>query len=188
MIKAYLTLWNWLTTSGMVKPTTHLLDNKASEEFKVELRENCTIQLVPPDNHQQNLAEQAIQTHKNHFNAILAGVDDSFPMRLWDKLLPQTILTLNLLCQSTVAPTVSTDPLTTIKWHSLQLDVQFKYTKVVSDCPRPIGPTYALGHWTLEKEKKKKKKKCCEFLIIENYNLKDLYVCQMCANTYSSYV
>jgi hypothetical protein len=28
-------------------------------------------------------------------------------MRLWDKLLPQTILTLNLLCQSNVAPTVS---------------------------------------------------------------------------------
>ncbi len=27
-------------------------------------------------------------------------------MRLWDKLLPQTILTLNLHCQSNVAPTV----------------------------------------------------------------------------------
>jgi hypothetical protein len=28
-------------------------------------------------------------------------------MRLWDKLLPQTILTLNLICQSNVAPTVA---------------------------------------------------------------------------------
>jgi hypothetical protein len=28
-------------------------------------------------------------------------------MRLWDKLLPQTILTLNLFRQSNVAPTVS---------------------------------------------------------------------------------
>ncbi len=35
------------------------------------------------------------------------GVDDNFPMRLWDRLLPQTILTLNLLRQSNVAPTVS---------------------------------------------------------------------------------
>jgi hypothetical protein len=28
-------------------------------------------------------------------------------MRLWDKLLPQTVLTLNLLRQSNAAPTVS---------------------------------------------------------------------------------
>jgi hypothetical protein len=52
MIKAYLALWERLTASGTVKPTTHLLDNKASEEFKAEIRNNCTIQLVPPDNHQ----------------------------------------------------------------------------------------------------------------------------------------
>jgi hypothetical protein len=109
MIKAYLALWKQLTASGMVKPTTHLLDNKASEEFKAEIRKKCPIQLVPPDNHQQNLAEteRAIKTFKNHFKAILVGVDDSFLMRLWDKLLPQTILTLNLLRQSNVTPTVS---------------------------------------------------------------------------------
>ena len=54
MIKAYLALWNQLTASGTVKPTTHLLDNKASEEFKVEIKKKCSIQLVPsaPDNHQ----------------------------------------------------------------------------------------------------------------------------------------
>jgi hypothetical protein len=85
IIKAYLALWNQLTVSGTVKPTTHLLDNKASEEFKAGLRKKNTIQYVPPDNHRQNLAVQAIQTFKNHFKAILAGVDDSFPMRLWDK-------------------------------------------------------------------------------------------------------
>ncbi len=34
-------------------------------------------------------------------------MDDSFPMKLWDKLLPQTVLTLNLLRQSNFAPTVS---------------------------------------------------------------------------------
>ncbi len=59
-----------------------------------------------PHNHRWNLAERAIQTFKNHFKAILAGVDDNLPMRLWDKLLPQTVLTLNLLRQSNVAPTV----------------------------------------------------------------------------------
>ncbi len=52
MIKAYLALWKQLTASRMVKPTTHLLDNEASEEFKAEIRKKCSIQLIPPDNHQ----------------------------------------------------------------------------------------------------------------------------------------
>jgi hypothetical protein len=60
MIKAYLVLWKWLTASGTVKPTTHLLYNKASEEFKAEIRKKCSTQLIPLDNHQQNLAEGAI--------------------------------------------------------------------------------------------------------------------------------
>jgi hypothetical protein len=77
---------------------THILDNKVSEAYKAEIRKR---------NHQQNLAERAIQTFKNHFKAIIAGVDDNFPMNLWDRLLPQTVLTLNLLQQSNIAPTVS---------------------------------------------------------------------------------
>jgi hypothetical protein len=106
MIKAYISLWKRLTATGVIQPKTHLLDNKASAELKAEIKKICTIQLVTPDNHRQNLAERAIQTFKNHFKAILAGVGDSFPMRLWDKLLPQTVLTLNLLRQSNVAPTI----------------------------------------------------------------------------------
>jgi hypothetical protein len=107
MIKAYLALWERLTETGTVKPTTHIMDNEASAEYKKVIHQNCTIQLVPPNNHRRNLAERAIQTFKSHFIAIIAGVDDSFPMRLWDKLLPQTILTLNLLRQSNAVPSVS---------------------------------------------------------------------------------
>ena len=107
MIKAYLVLWQQLTAKGTVKPTTHILDNEALAAFKAEIKKNCTIQLVPPDNHRRNLAERAMQTFKNHFKAVIAGVDDNFPMHLWDRLLPQTVLTLNLLQQSNVAPTVS---------------------------------------------------------------------------------
>jgi hypothetical protein len=44
---------------------------------------------------------------KNHFKAIGVGVDDNFPMSLWNRLLPQAVLTLNLLRQSNIAPTVS---------------------------------------------------------------------------------
>ncbi len=54
-----------------------------------------------------NLAERAIQAFKNHFKAVIAGVDKTFPMRLWGRLLPQMVLTLNLLQQSNVSPKVS---------------------------------------------------------------------------------
>ena len=84
-----------------------MLDNEALEAFKKEIKKNCKIQMVSPDNHRQNLAERAIQTFNNHFKLVIVGVDDSFPMRLQDKLLPHVILTLNLLHQSNVAPTVS---------------------------------------------------------------------------------
>ena len=85
----------------------HSQTNKASSAFKAEIKKNSAIQLVPPDNHRRNLAERAIQTFKSHSKSILARVDDNFPMHLWDRLLPQAILTLNLLRQSNVAPTVS---------------------------------------------------------------------------------
>jgi hypothetical protein len=84
----------------------HLLDNKTLAAFKAEIKKNCKYQLVPPDNHSMNLVERTIQTFKNHFKALIAGVDESFPMQLWDRLLPQMVLTLNLLQQSNVASTV----------------------------------------------------------------------------------
>ena len=107
MVKIYHTLWKRLTEKGSITPMTHILDNETSKELKDETKKNCDIQLVPPDNHRRNLVDTAIQTCKSHFKAVLAGIDDSFLMRLWDKLLPQTVLTLNLLHQSNVAPTVS---------------------------------------------------------------------------------
>jgi hypothetical protein len=106
MIKAYLILWEQLTANRAVKPTTHIMDKKASAEYK-NIQKKCTIQLVLPNNHRQNLAERAIQTFKNHFKAVLAGVDDTFPMHLWDRLLSQTSTTLNLLCQSNAVSTIS---------------------------------------------------------------------------------
>jgi hypothetical protein len=105
IIKAYLILWTRLMELGTVRPITHILDNTVSEGYKAEMKKNCPMQLVPPGNHCQNLAERAIQTFKNHFKAIIAGGDDNFPMNLWDRLLPQTVLTLNLLQQSNIAPT-----------------------------------------------------------------------------------
>jgi hypothetical protein len=51
MIKAYLIPWTQITASKSVRPKSHVLNNEASEAFKKEIRKNCKIQLVPPDNH-----------------------------------------------------------------------------------------------------------------------------------------
>ena len=63
--------------------------------------------LVPPGCHRRNAVEVAIHNFKAHFLNILAGVMPDFPMKLWDKLLPQAKITINLLCQSNTTPTVS---------------------------------------------------------------------------------
>ena len=62
---------------------------------------------MPPDVHRRNAAECAIRTFKANSLAILAGVDRVSPSSLWDTLLPQTELTLNLPRQYILAPEVS---------------------------------------------------------------------------------
>jgi hypothetical protein len=47
MIKAYQALWTRLTTSGTVKPKTHILDNEASTEFKKEIRKKMYDPISP---------------------------------------------------------------------------------------------------------------------------------------------
>lgn len=107
LIQAYKTLWVQIAATAKVWPMMHIMDNKVSATFKMEIMKNCNLQLVLLDKHQQNLAEQAIQTFNNPFITILSGVDKSFPMPLWDRLLPQAKLTLNLLQKSNVDPRVS---------------------------------------------------------------------------------
>ena len=48
----------------------------------------------------------ATRNFKAHYLSILAGTPDSFPPHLWDRLLPQTKITLNLLRQSNATPNV----------------------------------------------------------------------------------
>ena len=107
MIQAYHKLWARTNRGRKIKPNMHILDNEASEALKAEIKKNCNLQLVPPDTHRRNLAERAIQTFKGHFIAILAGVDSNFPMSLWDCLVPQAVMTLNLLRQSNKNPSIS---------------------------------------------------------------------------------
>ena len=59
---------------------------------------NMTLELVPPGYHQRNAVEVAIQNFKARFLSALADKADS----LWDRLLPQAELTLNLLRQAPI--------------------------------------------------------------------------------------
>ena len=44
---------------------------------------------------------------KNHFIAGLCSTDANFPLKLWDHLLPQALITLNLLRGSWINPQLS---------------------------------------------------------------------------------
>ena len=74
------------------------MDNEASSTLKLTLlKQKIKYQLVPPHIHRRNLAKLAIQTFKAHFILILCGADPKFLVKEWDRLIPQTCLTLNLL-------------------------------------------------------------------------------------------
>ncbi len=107
MIRAYEKIINRMKATGL-GIRKHMLDNEASDAFKQYIhKQQIQFELVPPGNHRCNQAERAIQTFKAHFISILAGMDDKFPLSLWCHLLEPTELTLNLLCQSKVAPKIS---------------------------------------------------------------------------------
>jgi hypothetical protein len=106
MITAYQKMIDRMETAGLGLKH-HRLDNECSDNFKKCIRKNnMTWELVPPDCHRRNMAERAIQTFKNHFVAILSGVDDRFPLSLWCHLVRPAELTVNLLRQSNVAPKI----------------------------------------------------------------------------------
>ncbi len=103
MIRAYNALLLGLKWAGIV-PKKHALDNEVSENMKNHIRDTCKLnmELVPPDCHRCNTAKVAICNFKAHFLSVLAGVAEDFPPNLWDWLLPQAKITINLIRQSNV--------------------------------------------------------------------------------------
>jgi hypothetical protein len=127
MIRAYDALLLRLKRAG-IKPKKHALDNEVSENMKTHIRDTCKLnmELVPPGCHRQN-----------------AGVADDFPPSLWDRLLPQTEITVNLIRQSMLLRMyqhmhTSVDPSTTTKCHWRQWAAMHKCTR------RPISEAH--GH------------------------------------------
>jgi hypothetical protein len=88
-VKSYDNMHQELTVKGF-KPKLQTLDNEAFSALKnFFITNNVDYQLVPPHCHRRNAAERAIRTFKEHFVAGLSSVHPTFPLRLWDRLLPQ---------------------------------------------------------------------------------------------------
>jgi hypothetical protein len=87
-VKAYDHIHQELTAKRF-KPKLQTLDNEASAALKHFFTTNdVKYQLVPPHCHLRNAAERAIRTFKEHFVAGLSSVDPTFPLHLWDRILP----------------------------------------------------------------------------------------------------
>jgi hypothetical protein len=107
LLKAFQVMEQELVARGL-KPKLMKLDNEASTLLTVYLhQQNITFQLVPPYSHRRNSAERVIISLKYHLIAGLCSTDKSFPMHLWDILLPQPVITLNMLRTSRINPKLS---------------------------------------------------------------------------------
>jgi hypothetical protein len=106
-VKDYDHIHQELTAKGF-KPKLQTLDNEASAALKHFFTSNdVEYQLVPPHCHRRKAAERAIRTFKEHFVAGFSSVDPTFPLHVWDRLLPQAEITLNLLRTSRLHPQLS---------------------------------------------------------------------------------
>jgi hypothetical protein len=79
------------------------MDNEAPKGLRQHfIAKEIQYQFVPPFTKRSNKAEQAIQTFKRHFIAIIAGTHPSFPINFWHELIPQAEITLmNMLRRPT---------------------------------------------------------------------------------------
>jgi hypothetical protein len=107
LLKAFQFMEQELVARGL-KPKLMKLDNEASKLLKAYLhQQDTTFQLVPSYSHRRNSAERAIRSFKDHLIAGLCSTDESFPMHLWDRLLPQAVMTLNMPRTSIINPKIS---------------------------------------------------------------------------------
>jgi hypothetical protein len=107
MVRAFDVLIQSLIIHGL-QPHLRRLDIEASLAFGNYLtKQGIDYQLAAPHIHRRNNSERAIQTFKNHFITGLCSVDLSFPLKLWDKILPQETITLNILPKSRINPRMS---------------------------------------------------------------------------------
>ena len=107
-IKAITTITKKLKAT-VLRPTFYIIDNKVSTYLIAFLKsdENITVQLAPAGWYLRNAAKRAIRTFKNHLIAGLCTAHKHFPLNKWDSLLPQAVISLNILRTSCLNPKLS---------------------------------------------------------------------------------
>ena len=86
-----------------------VLDNKVSAAYRMEIKQtSTTFQLVPPDDHRNNLGEKLIKTWRDYFIGVMSGMAEAYPDHLWSQAIPQAECQLLLLRKSNVNPKIST--------------------------------------------------------------------------------
>jgi hypothetical protein len=107
VIAAYKGTFKLLKSCGF-KPLLQHLYTEATHALQAYMSEaNIDLQFAPPHINCRNAVERAIWAFKNHFIAGLSSTNTSFPLNLWGKLLPQGLLTLNLIWRSRINPQLS---------------------------------------------------------------------------------
>jgi hypothetical protein len=97
LLRAFQVMETKLTARGLTQKLTRM-DNEASQLLNSYLHDKkITFQLVPPYRNKKNAAERSIRSFKDHLIAGIFSTDKSFPMHLWDRLLPQAVITLHML-------------------------------------------------------------------------------------------
>jgi len=130
----------------------HILDNEWSHLEAAFSKHIINYQLVPPAYHWVNTAEHAIYTCKDHFFAILSTVDLE-----WDKLLPNVVITLNLLHSSHLHPYLSAHASLFGNYNYNQVPLAHPGTKVdahtAADKFQSVAPHCRVVwvHWTFSK-------------------------------------
>jgi hypothetical protein len=136
LLRAFQVMETKLTARGL-RPKLMKLDNEASQLLKSYFHDtNISFQLVPPYSHRRNTTERAIRSFKDNLIAGICSTDKTFPMHMWDRLLPQAEITLNMLRISRINPKLSA---------STHIDGQYDYNRT------PISPpgTRSIAHETL---------------------------------------
>ena len=108
LTRSYHAMMLRLKQAGII-PQKHILDNEVSTAMKTIICDEykMKLELVPPGFHRRNAAEVATWNFKAHFLSILAGTETSFPPNVWERLLPQAEVTINLLRQYNATPNMS---------------------------------------------------------------------------------
>ena len=94
---------------AVIIPQNHILDNEVSNAMKTIIHDKykMKLELVPPGCHSCNAAEVDIRNFKANLLSVLGCTADRLSPTLWDRLLLQSEVTINLLRQSNARPNVS---------------------------------------------------------------------------------